>query len=382
MLDRFLFRHIAPTNMTGKIVSAVAVFVGLPELLAARLRQRDPVRAADAVPQPGQVYLHIFSTPINGLELETVIVTAAVVLVVSAVLRSPRLGLTIRAAVESPRLLELEGVRSDRVLSAAWMGSSLMAGLAGVLLAPQYPTVQSNDYAILLVAAMAAAALGTGRSARWRCVGGILLGVVDGLGSGYFPPSSVWHTGLLPAIPFLLLAVLLVGRGRLRSFEDSDDPLSAAIRRRRRRSRRPASRELDRVVRLGGRVLAVAAVVSVLTWVPGRLDLHPHERARLLDHLPLHHPRHRAWAASCRSARRPSPGSGRSSRPSWRSTTGSRSSSAPSSGRRRRWSSVRSAPCRRCGSAGFRSPCSPSRWRCWPTTSSSRTRGPAVRPGA
>ena len=35
------------------------------------------------------------------------------------------------------------------------MESSLMAGLAGVLLAPQYPTLQFNNYAILLVAALA-----------------------------------------------------------------------------------------------------------------------------------------------------------------------------------------------------------------------------------
>ena len=162
------------------------------------------------------MYFHLFSTPINGLEFETVIVTAAVVVVVNAVLRSSRLGLTIRAAVESPRLLQLEGVRSDRVLSATWMGSSLMAGLAGVLLAPQYPTLQFNDYAVLLVAALAAAALGNLANVPLALVGGILLGVVEGLGSGYFPSSSVWHTGLLPAIPFLLLAVLLVARGRLR----------------------------------------------------------------------------------------------------------------------------------------------------------------------
>ena len=34
VLDRFLFRRIAPTNTTAKLVSAVAVFVALPELVS------------------------------------------------------------------------------------------------------------------------------------------------------------------------------------------------------------------------------------------------------------------------------------------------------------------------------------------------------------
>jgi branched-chain amino acid transport system permease protein len=269
VLDRFLFRRIAPSNTTAKLVSAVAVFVALPELVILIFGSATRFAPPTLFLDPSRVYFHVFSTPINGLEFETVIVTAALVVVVSTLLRSSRLGLTIRAAVESPRLLELEGVRSDRVLSATWMGSSLMAGVAGVLLAPQYPTLQFNDYAILLVAALAAAALGNLSGVRLALLGGILLGVVEGLGSGYFPSSSVWHTGLLPAIPFLLLAVLLVTRGRLRSLEDSLDPLAGcdppppvpiAV------SRGP---ELDRVIRLGGRALAVAAVASVLTWVPG-----------------------------------------------------------------------------------------------------------------
>ncbi len=268
VLDRFLFRRIAPTNTTAKLVSAVAVFVALPELVTLIFGSATRFSPPTLFLNPSLVYFHLFSTPINGLEYETVIVTAAVVVVVNAVLRS-RLGLTIRAAVESPRLLQLEGVRSDRVLSATWMGSSLMAGLAGVLLAPQYPTLQFNDYAVLLVAALAAAALGNLANVPLALVGGILLGVVEGLGSGYFPSSSVWHTGLLPAIPFLLLAVLLVARGRLRGLEVSEDPLAGCDPPPPMPITATRGPELDRMIKLGGRALAVGAVVSVLTWVPG-----------------------------------------------------------------------------------------------------------------
>jgi branched-chain amino acid transport system permease protein len=267
-LDRFLFSRIAPSNVTGKVVSAVAVLVALPELLAVAFGSAQRFAPPTLFFSQSTVYVHVFSTPINGLELETLVVTGVVVLAVIAI-RSTPLGLQMRGAVESPRLLQLAGVRADRVSAGAWMFSSLLAGVAGVLLAPQYPTVQSNDYAILLVAAIAAAAVGGLASVPLAVVGGLLLGVVGGLGAGYFPASSIWHTGLLPAVPFLLLAVLLVGLPKLALLDASHDPLSVvdppppvpiAV------TRVP---QIDRVVRLGGRALLVAAVVSVLTWVPG-----------------------------------------------------------------------------------------------------------------
>jgi len=269
ILDRFLFRRIAPTNTTAKLVSSVAVFIGLPELVSLAFGDTTRFAPPSLFLDPGRVYFHVFSTPVNGLEIETVTLTALTVVLVTWVLRSSRLGLTVRAAVESPRLLELEGVRSDRVLAVAWMGSSLMAGIAGVLLAPQYPTLQFNDYAILLVAALAAAALGNLASLPLAVVGGIALGVVEGLGSGYFPASSIWHTGLLPAIPFVLLVVLLVGRGRLRSLEESDDPLSGSDPPPPPSIAKTRGTEIDRVVRVGGWTLVAATVASVLTWMPG-----------------------------------------------------------------------------------------------------------------
>jgi len=268
VLERFLFRHIAPSNVTAKIVSSVAVFVALPELLAVVFGNEQRFAPPTLFFNQEKVYLHLFSTPINGLELETLVVTALVVLLVVAV-RSTPFGLQMRGAVESPRLLQLEGVPADRVSAGAWMLSSFLAGLAGVLLAPHYPTVQSNDYAILLVAAVAASALGGLASIPLALAGGLGLGVVGGLGAGYFPASSIWHTGLLPAVPFLVLAVLLVGLPSLRDLDSSNDPLSAVD------PPPPApitatrSPAIDRVVRTGGRTLLLVGVVSVLTWVPG-----------------------------------------------------------------------------------------------------------------
>ena len=51
----------------------------------------------------------------------------------------------MRGAVESRRLVQLDGVNAGGVVAVAWAISSFMAGLAGVLLAPVFGTFQSDD---------------------------------------------------------------------------------------------------------------------------------------------------------------------------------------------------------------------------------------------
>ncbi len=138
------------------------------------------------------------------------------------------MGLPIRAAVESPKLLELNGIDSRWVLRFAWMISTALAGLAGVLFASQQGSIVSwLDYSLILVAAIAAAALGGLRSLPLAVVGGIALGVIQGLVQGYLPTNSVWYQALVPSIPFFLLLALLVLHPGLRKLQESNDPMAA-----------------------------------------------------------------------------------------------------------------------------------------------------------
>ena len=77
-------------------------------------------------------------TPINGIYLSTISVTVVVLILLTILLRYTSLGLQMRAAVESRRLVQLDGVNANGVVAVAWIVSSFMAGLAGVLLAPMY----------------------------------------------------------------------------------------------------------------------------------------------------------------------------------------------------------------------------------------------------
>ena len=90
----------------------------------------------------------------------------------------------MRAVVESPRLTELAGVNADRASSAAWMLSSAMAGLAGVLLAPFSASLNVGDFTTLLISAIAAAAFARLTNIPMALLGGILLGIAQQLLEG------------------------------------------------------------------------------------------------------------------------------------------------------------------------------------------------------
>ncbi len=106
------------------------------------------------------MYFTIAGTPINGIYLATISVTVVVLVLLTILLRFTNLGLQMRAAVESRRLVQLDGVNANGVVGVAWIVSSFMAALVGVLLAPVYGAgaFSSDDYVILTVTAIAAAA--------------------------------------------------------------------------------------------------------------------------------------------------------------------------------------------------------------------------------
>ena len=81
-----------------------------------------------------------------------------VLVLLTLLLRYTNLGLQMRAAVESRRLVQLDGVNGNGVVAVAWIVSSFMAGLAGVLFAPVFGPSKPENYVTLTVTAIAAAA--------------------------------------------------------------------------------------------------------------------------------------------------------------------------------------------------------------------------------
>ena len=137
-----------------------------------------------------------------------------------AVEKSP-FGLSTRAVVDKPPLAAGVGINTTRLSATSWILSSLLTGAAGILLSPLVQ-LDPSQYTSLSVAAVSVALVGRFRSLAVTALAGLGLGVAASLITGYGPVGSVIVNGLVPALPFFLLAtLLLIGRVSLGGRRDS-----------------------------------------------------------------------------------------------------------------------------------------------------------------
>jgi len=268
IFDRFLFRKIPSTNTTAKLVMGISLFVGIPALLPVLFSNQNQFNSPSILFDPNTVYFRVVSQPINGIYLSSLVITAAVLIAMVVLMRFTNLGLQMRGAVESRRLVALDGVNSGAVVATAWAVSSFLAGLAGVMLAPIYGQLQSQDYATLLVAAFAAAAWASLRSLPIAALVGILMGVASTVLQGYLPSSSTLSAAALPSLPFLVLVGALLLVPGMRSLDESKDPLSSVDPPTPPTTATLRAPQLNRVIRPAWYVLLAAFCLSMLTWIP------------------------------------------------------------------------------------------------------------------
>jgi len=250
LLDRALFRYMRTASWVVKLVTALGLLLALPEIIKAvffadTIGQNPPSVASmlgmEGDPAAGgswPIWRSLGFRPQFGSfslgggnfiaadRVMTIVVTLAAVVLLGLLFRYTAVGLQMRAVVESPRMVELAGVDSDRVSMQAWVLSSILAGLAGVLLAPLYFTLDPNIYTLLIVAAIAAAAVGGFESIPLTFLGGLIMGIGERALPDLVGTTSNFAQDVRPAFPFLLLFLLLVFVPRLRGLRVVSDPLA------------------------------------------------------------------------------------------------------------------------------------------------------------
>jgi len=122
--------------------------------------------------------------------------------------RSSHFGLATEAVSESERSAAAVGVSPNRIAILNWALGSAIAAVAGILVVPII-TLQVTAMTSLVLAALAAALVGDFRSFPIATAAGLGLGIGQTLVGRY-----VDQPGLGPSLPFLVIIVFLVFRGR------------------------------------------------------------------------------------------------------------------------------------------------------------------------
>ncbi|MDG2114511.1 MAG: ABC transporter permease, partial [Actinomycetota bacterium] len=122
--------------------------------------------------------------------------------------RSSQFGLATEAVSESERSASAVGISANRVAILNWALGSAIAAVAGILVVPII-TLQVTAMTSLVLAALAAALVGDFRSFPIATAAGLGLGIGQTLVGRY-----VDQQGLGASLPFLVIIVFLVFRGR------------------------------------------------------------------------------------------------------------------------------------------------------------------------
>ncbi|CUT17515.1 MULTISPECIES: branched-chain amino acid ABC transporter permease [Candidatus Ichthyocystis] len=143
------------------------------------------------------------------------IVTAAIIMVMLWIfVRKTRMGLSIRAVSEKSKIAELMGINSNEVISVTFIIGSALAAVSGIMLSSNYGIAHYNMGFMPGVKAFTAAVLGGIGSIPGSMIGGILLGVIESLSTGYI---ATWTNGILNSnyqnvFSFVILVVVLLVR--------------------------------------------------------------------------------------------------------------------------------------------------------------------------
>ena len=115
-----------------------------------------------------------------------------------------RLGSTLRAATENPRLVQAFGTNVPLIVMATYGAGVGLAALAGVLAAPviQVSPMMGNSLVIVVFAVVVIGGMG---SIFGAIVSGLVLGMVEGLTKVVYPEAS-------SVVVFLIMAVVLIWR--------------------------------------------------------------------------------------------------------------------------------------------------------------------------
>jgi len=156
----------------------------------------------------------IFGVTLTYEDLITIGCAVVVALALWALFKLTRVGVSMRAVVDDPSLASLTGARTNRIAGFAWMVGFMLAGLAGILLAPG----SGMSIAILselVIFGYAAAIVGRLSSLPYTFLGAMILGVGESLSVGYVPASYLnYVTAILP-MGLLIVALLLLPQSKL-----------------------------------------------------------------------------------------------------------------------------------------------------------------------
>jgi ABC-type branched-subunit amino acid transport system permease subunit len=205
-----IYRPIRSASPLTRVCASVGVMLGL-EAIAVLNFSTQPVATNPIFPSSA-LSLAGITFPEDRLYFTGVVVIIAVALALAY--RFSRFGLATRAGAENDRGAALTGISANQIAGQNWIIATVLAGAAGILIAP-VASLDPNSYTLFVVPALAAALVGRFQSFWLTALAGLLIGCAQ---SEITKLITVWtwlpQQGLGDAIPFVVIIVVMAVRSR------------------------------------------------------------------------------------------------------------------------------------------------------------------------
>jgi branched-chain amino acid transport system permease protein len=189
--------------------------LGLALILLGLMAWRAPAGGAFArfLPLPSsQHHYEVFKTSVSLTQIISIGLALALTVAVSVFLRVTKLGTAMRALANDREITATLGVPVRRVEAAAWFGSGLACGAAGLILPDLLTSLDYSALTFLVISSLAAALIGRLRSLWATMFGGLAVGLAQSVLTPYTAVSAYRSSA-----PFVLAiaALLYLSRHRV-----------------------------------------------------------------------------------------------------------------------------------------------------------------------
>ena len=205
-----IYRPIRSASPLTRVCASVGVMLGL-EAIAVLNYSTEPVATNPIFPSSALSISRV-TFPEDRLYFTGVVVVISVALALTY--RFSRFGLATRAGAENDRGAALTGISANRVAGQNWVIATVLAGAAGIMIAP-VASLDPTSYTLFVVPALAAALVGRFSSFWITALAGLLIGCAQ---SEIAKLITVWtwlpQQGLGDALPFVVIIVVMALRSR------------------------------------------------------------------------------------------------------------------------------------------------------------------------
>ena len=200
IVQQVVIRPLLGAPVLNAVIATLGLNIALHSLAAMIWGAQTHVMQSPLADVPNFKFFGVNVAPDSAL---SIVVSVAMILIFTLVLRHTRAGIALRAASQNQAVAKLMGIPINRAFAMAWAMGAVAGAVAGLLVAP-IVFLDVNMMSPLLIKGFAGAVLGGLGSLGSVFVGGLMLGVIENLMSAYISAS------FSEALSFLLIIFVLI----------------------------------------------------------------------------------------------------------------------------------------------------------------------------